>query len=154
MFWNAMMPPLWVNTCACLQQKQKNNGYKYPPATIRSLLGGINCTLQENKVPFSIFDKQIIHFCDLCNMLDVVSMVLLRCNITLAHHCFALLSKLVTLLSTIECMRVWKICERPWSSYKSPHSNIDSLDSLEGSTESLVSSVSTQARLSEISSHR
>ena len=41
----------------------------------------------------------------------------------------------------------------PCSSYKSPHLNIDSLDSLESSTESLVSSASTRARLSEISSH-
>jgi len=36
----------------------QENGDKYSPATIHSLLSGINCTLQEKKVPFSIFDKQ------------------------------------------------------------------------------------------------
>ena len=45
----------------------------------------------------------------------------------------------------------------PQSSYKSPHSTIDSLDSLEGSIEPLVSSssvVSIRAWLSEISLHQ
>lgn len=42
--------------CMFAAETRKENGDKYLSATIRLLLSGINYTLQENKVPFSIFD--------------------------------------------------------------------------------------------------
>ena len=36
---------------------KKENGEFYPPATIRSLLCGLNGVLKVNKAPFSIFDE-------------------------------------------------------------------------------------------------
>jgi len=65
----------------------KENGNKYPPATIKVLLSGINCALQENKVPFSIFDKQNSHFRDSCNTLDVISSALHRESIGTKKTC-------------------------------------------------------------------
>ena len=60
-------------------ETRKENGDKYPAATIRALLSEINGTLQDNKVPFgSIFDKQNPHFHDLCKTLDVVCSTLHR----------------------------------------------------------------------------
>lgn len=44
--------------CMFAAKTRKESGDKYSPATIKSLLCGINRTLQENKVPFLIFDKQ------------------------------------------------------------------------------------------------
>ena len=64
--------------CMFIAETRKENGDKYPPATIRALLSGINRALQENQVPFSIFDKQNPHFRDLCNTLDVISSALHR----------------------------------------------------------------------------
>ena len=61
-----------------IAETRKENGDIYLPATIRSLLSGIDHTLQENKVPFSIFDRQNIHFCELGNTLDVISSTLYR----------------------------------------------------------------------------
>ena len=61
-----------------IAETRKENGDEYPPPTIRSLHSGINHTLQENKVPFSIFDRQNIHFRELGNTLDVVSSTLHR----------------------------------------------------------------------------
>ena len=65
--------------CMFVVETRKENGDKYPPATIRALLSGINRTLQDNKVPFgSIFDKESPHFRDLCKTLDVVCSTLHR----------------------------------------------------------------------------
>ena len=72
--------PTTVSKCLCMfaAETRKENSDKYLPATIISLLSGINHTLQEIKVPFSIFDKRIVHFRDLCNTLNVVSSTLHR----------------------------------------------------------------------------
>ena len=64
--------------CMFAVETRKENGEKYPPATIRALLSGINCTLKENKAPFFIFDKQNPDFRDLTNTLDVISSTLHR----------------------------------------------------------------------------
>ena len=42
-------------------------------------------------------------------ILAYLRMVSLRWNVTLTRHSFAKLSKLITLFSTIECARVYKI---------------------------------------------
>ena len=49
-----------------------HNGSQYPPATLRSLLSGVNCVLQENKAPFSILDKGDYRFKDLLHTLDTM----------------------------------------------------------------------------------
>ena len=61
-----------------IAETRKENGDKYPPATICALLSGINRTLQEKKVPFSIFDKQSPAFCNLWKTLDIISSTLHR----------------------------------------------------------------------------
>jgi len=64
--------------CMFVVETRKENGDKYPPATIRSLLSGINRKLQENKAPFSVFDKQNPAFTNLFKTLDVMSSTLHR----------------------------------------------------------------------------
>ena len=64
--------------CMFVAETWKENGEKYPPATIRTLLSGINRTMQEWKVPFSIFDKQNPAFFNLWKILDAVSSTLHR----------------------------------------------------------------------------
>ena len=64
--------------CMLVVETRKENGDKYPPATIRSLLSGINHTLQEKKAPFSVFDKQNPTFSNLWKTLDVMSSTLHR----------------------------------------------------------------------------
>jgi len=51
---------------------QRTDGSQYPPATLRSLLSGVNCVLQENKAPFSILDKGDYSFKDLLHILDAM----------------------------------------------------------------------------------
>ena len=50
----------------------------FVPATLRSLLSGLNRMLQSNKAPFSILDKHDTRFRDLFNTLDLVSSTLHR----------------------------------------------------------------------------
>ena len=57
-------------------ETRKENSDKYLPGTITALFSGINHTLQENEVPFSIFVKKNPHFHDLCTTLDVVTSTL------------------------------------------------------------------------------
>jgi len=59
-------------------ETRKENGDKYPPATIHALLSGINHSLQEKNVPFSVFDKQNLAFSNLHKTLDVISSTLHR----------------------------------------------------------------------------
>ena len=56
--------------CCFAMETRKENGELYPPATIRSLLCGLNRILKANKVPFSIFDKEDSRF---LNTIDSVS---------------------------------------------------------------------------------
>ena len=64
--------------CLYVLETRKEDGSRYPPATIRSLLSGINRVLQANKAPFSILDKHDLRFRELFNTLDVVSSTLHR----------------------------------------------------------------------------
>ena len=59
--------------CLYVLETRKEDGSPYPPATLRSLLSGINRVLQANKAPFSILDKHDLRFRELFNTLDVVS---------------------------------------------------------------------------------
>lgn len=62
--------------CCYVQETKKENGEPYPATTIRSLLSGIQRTLQANKLPFNLFDKSDLRFRDLHNTLDCVSVSL------------------------------------------------------------------------------
>ena len=59
-------------------ETRKEDGSAYPPATLRSLLSGLNHMLQTNKAPFSVLDKHDIRFRGLFNTLDLVSSSLHR----------------------------------------------------------------------------
>ena len=61
------------NLCRFVLETRNSNGQPYPPATIRSLLSGLNRTLKSNKAPFSIFNKEDTRFRDLQLTLDSVS---------------------------------------------------------------------------------
>ncbi len=50
----------------------------HPPATLRSLLSGLNRELQRNRVPFSVLDKHNLWFHESFNTLDHVSSTLHR----------------------------------------------------------------------------
>ena len=45
----------------------------YPPATLRSLLSGINRILKANKAPFLIFNKEDPVFCNMMLTMDPLS---------------------------------------------------------------------------------
>ena len=64
--------------CLFVLETRKEDGGAYPPATLRSLLSGLNRTLQSNKAPFSVLDKHDIQFHELFNTLDLVSSTLHR----------------------------------------------------------------------------
>ena len=51
--------------CRYVMETRRTDGSEYPPATLRSLLSGVNRVLQENKAPFSILDKGDVRFKDL-----------------------------------------------------------------------------------------
>jgi len=55
-----------------VMETRRTDGSQYPPATLRSLLSGVNRVLQENKVPFSILDKGDYRFKDLLHTLDTM----------------------------------------------------------------------------------
>ena len=57
---------------------RKSDGSPYPPATLRSLVRGLNCILQSNKAPFSVLDKSDHRFCNLLKTLDCLSSLLHR----------------------------------------------------------------------------
>ena len=58
--------------CRFVMETRRTDGTQYPPATLRSLLSGVNRILQENKAPFSILDKDDRRFKDLLKTLDTL----------------------------------------------------------------------------------
>ena len=46
--------------CLFVLETRKEDGSPYPPSTLRSLLSGLNCVLQQNKTPFSVLDKPVL----------------------------------------------------------------------------------------------
>ena len=59
-------------------ETRKSDGSPYPPATLRSLVSGLNRVLQSNKAPFSVLDKSDHRFCDFLKTLDSLSSELHR----------------------------------------------------------------------------
>lgn len=64
--------------CRFVLETRREDGNRYPPATLRSLLSALNRIMQENKVPFSIFNKNDLRFRDLMLTLDSISSELHR----------------------------------------------------------------------------
>ena len=59
--------------CLFVLETRREDGKPYPPATIRSLLSGLNRMLRANKAPFSILDKGDSRFRPLLNTMDTIS---------------------------------------------------------------------------------
>ena len=59
-------------------ETRKSDGSPYPPATLRSLVSGLNRVLQSNKAPFSVLDKSDHRFRDFLKTLDSLSSELHR----------------------------------------------------------------------------
>ena len=51
--------------CRFVLETRKTDGTRYPPATLRSLVSGLNRELQRNKAPFSVLDNSDARFRDL-----------------------------------------------------------------------------------------
>ncbi len=64
--------------CLFALETRRENGKPYPPASIRSLLSGLNRVLRANNAPFSILDKGDVRFLPLLNTMDTVSSELHR----------------------------------------------------------------------------
>ena len=64
--------------CRFLMETRKSDGSLYPPASLRSLVCGLNRVLQKNKAPFSVVDKSDHRFQDLLKTLDSLSSKLHR----------------------------------------------------------------------------
>ena len=56
-----------------VMETRNTNGESYTPATLRSLLSGINRILKANKAPFSIFNKEDPAFRNLMLTMDSLS---------------------------------------------------------------------------------
>ena len=66
----------WI--CAFMFETRKTDGSRYPPATSRSLVSGLNRELQRNGAPFSVLDKSDGRFRPLLKTLDTLSCELHR----------------------------------------------------------------------------
>ena len=59
--------------CCFVLETRKTDGSRYPPATLRSLVSGLNRELQRNGAPFSVLDKSDARFRSLLKTLDFQS---------------------------------------------------------------------------------
>lgn len=73
------------NLCKFVMETRREDGKLYPPASLRCLLSALNRILQDNKAPFSVFDKKDLQFRDLMRTLDTVSSELHREGIGAQH---------------------------------------------------------------------
>ena len=64
--------------CRFVMETRKTDGLAYPPATLRSLVSGVNRELQRNKALFSVLDENDARFRDLQKTLDSLSSSLHR----------------------------------------------------------------------------
>ena len=55
-----------------MQERRKENGEQYPPATIRCLLSAYQREMQDSKLSFRLFDKMDLRFLDLWKTLNTV----------------------------------------------------------------------------------
>ena len=64
--------------CCFVMETRKSDGSVYPPASLRSLVSGLNRILQGNKAPFSVLDKADPCFRVLIKTLDTLTSELHR----------------------------------------------------------------------------
>ena len=58
--------------CRFVHETRKENGERYPPATIRCLLSAFQREMQDNKLSYRLFDRSDLRFQDLRKTLDTV----------------------------------------------------------------------------------
>ena len=58
--------------CRSVHETRKENGERYPPATIRCLLSAFQREMQDNKLSYRLFDRSGLRFQDLRKTLDTV----------------------------------------------------------------------------------
>ena len=59
--------------CRFVLETRREDGNRYPPGTLRSLVSALNRIMQANKAPFSVFNKKDVRFYDLMLTMDLVS---------------------------------------------------------------------------------
>ena len=59
---NPVLVSKYVHLQHFIMETGNTNGEPYPPATLQSLLSGINHILKANKAPFSIFNNIVLQF--------------------------------------------------------------------------------------------
>ena len=74
---------VYKSLCRFVMETRREDGKPYPPASC--LLSALNRILQDNKAPFSVFDKKDPQFRDLMRTLDTVSSELHREGIGAQH---------------------------------------------------------------------
>ena len=57
--------------CCFVLETRKLDGSRYPPATIRSLVSGLNRELQRHSAPFSVLDKGDYMSCELQCFIEI-----------------------------------------------------------------------------------
>ena len=72
--------------CRFVIETRKTDGSAYLPATLRSLVSGLNREIQRNKAPFSVLDKNDARFRDLQKTLDSLSSELHRQGLGATHN--------------------------------------------------------------------
>ena len=80
------------NLCRFVMETRREDGKPYPLASLRCLLSALNRILQDNKAPFSVFDKKDPQFRDLFCTLDTVSSELHREGIGAQHKSASVIS--------------------------------------------------------------
>ena len=79
--------------CYFAMEVRREDGERYPAATLRSLLSALNRTLKSNKAPFSILDRQNIAFRPLMLTLDSISSDLHRDGVDVKRNSAMIISK-------------------------------------------------------------
>ena len=72
--------------CCFVLETRKTDGSAYPPASLRSLVSGLNRELQRNEAPFSVLDKSDSRFRDLLRTLDSVTCKLHKDGVGVVKH--------------------------------------------------------------------
>ena len=72
--------------CCFVLEARKTDGSLYPPATLRSLVSGLNRELQRNNAPFSVLDKGDMKFRNLLKTLDSLSCELHKQGVGVVKH--------------------------------------------------------------------
>ena len=81
---NADLVCKWL--CRFLIETRRPDGSVHPPSSLRSLICGVYCILQNNQAPFSVVDKGDPRFCPLLKTLDSLSSELHHSGVGVAKN--------------------------------------------------------------------